>query len=209
MPSVLFVDDDTLLLKSLQRTLIREPYSKHFAESADEAIKIMSAGSIDVLVTDDHMPGMLGSELIAQTRERFPWVLPMLMTGQATVGSITLALNHGHLFRILLKPYRSEDLISAVRVALAHQAVLQRCREALPILRQMGSLLDAIDRAQPDAERLGGNDQGSGLDGTSVANLDELATDFDLELGRARGLLARFDHPALTRCPDGTGHYVR
>lgn len=190
MPTVLFVDDDALLLEGLGRTLAREPYKRLFASSASEALEILRKEPVTVLVTDDQMPGMPGSELVAQVREDFPWVLPLLMTGQATIGSIVHALNHGQVFRVLLKPFRGEELISVVRVALAHQAVWSRCREALPILRRLGSLLDGIDRSEQVMDRAPALEP-RGAAGQQVVDLGELAAALDAELEWARGLIAR------------------
>ncbi len=191
--AVLFVDDDPLLIASLRRTLRNEPYPRRFAASAAEALDILRSEPVAVLVTDDQMPGMPGAELIAAVHAEFPRVLPVLMSGQATVGGIVHALNHGQVFRVLLKPFPTEELQALIRVALVHQTVWSRCREALPILRRMGELLDRIDHGA----QVGGRNAALEAHDTAAddvgGDLDELAAALDAELERARLRLAQRD----------------
>ena len=64
---LLFVDDEERIV-SLLRTIFRQNYEVHVATSADEALKIISAMHIHVIVSDQRMPGMLGIELLSKVR---------------------------------------------------------------------------------------------------------------------------------------------
>lgn len=64
MPAVLFVDDEQLILKSIERSLHEESYERYFASSGEEALLILEKRLIDVLVTDMRMPGMKGLDLL-------------------------------------------------------------------------------------------------------------------------------------------------
>ena len=184
-PIVLLVDDDPLLLQGLVRSLSREPYEVRCAADAEAALAILRRERVDVLVSDDQMPGMPGCELIAQVHEEFPNVLSVLLTGQATIGSLVHALNHGHVFRVLLKPCRVEEIAATIRRALVHQAIWNRCRESLPLLRGMSDLLAEVARTNPSAVRM------PGLMGKSAPrlDLDDLAAGLDVEIERARQVL--------------------
>jgi len=186
-PVVLFVDDDPLLLQGLVRSLSREPYEIRCAHSGDEALALLKCGHVDIMVSDEQMPGQPGSELIAQVHAEFPQILSLLMTGHATVGSLVHALNHGHVFRVLLKPCRTEEIISAIRLALVHQAIWNHCREALPLMRQMGDLLAEVGRMdahQPRTPALSPKD-------ASGHDLSDLAAALDVELEHARSIVGR------------------
>jgi DNA-binding NtrC family response regulator len=186
VPQVLFVDDDPLLLQGIVRSLAREPYKLHCAPDADAALNIMRSEPIDILVSDDQMPGMPGNELVAQVHQEFPLVLSILLTGQATVGSLVHALNHGHVFRVLLKPCRADEIAGTIRRALVHRAIWNRCREALPLLRDLGDLLDVVDRTAPAHTRNPAlTKEGDHLD------LDDLAAALDAGIERAREVLSR------------------
>ena len=67
------------------------------APDAEAALAVLRSERVEVLVSDDQMPGMPGCELIAQVHEEFSTVLSVLLTGQATIGSLVHAMNHGHL----------------------------------------------------------------------------------------------------------------
>lgn len=186
-PIVLFVDDDPLLLQGLVRSLSREPYEIRCAHSGDEALALLNRGHVDIMVSDEQMPGQPGSELIAQVHAEFPHILSLLMTGHATVGSLMHALNHGHVFRVLLKPCRTDEIISAIRLALLHQTIWNHCREALPLMRQMGDLLAEVGRVdahRPRAPALSPKD-------ASGHDLSDLAAALDAELEHARNAVRR------------------
>ena len=66
-PRVLFVDDEPHVTEALRRVLKKAPYKILTASSADEALQILTQVSVDVVVSDERMPGMAGSELLART----------------------------------------------------------------------------------------------------------------------------------------------
>jgi two-component system, probable response regulator PhcQ len=185
-PVVLFVDDDALLLQGLVRLLIHEPYDVRCALGGEAALATMRREQIDILVSDEQMPGMPGSDLIAQAHEEFPETVAILMSGQSTVGSLVHALNHGHVFRVLLKPCRTEEITSVVRLALLQQAIWKRSREALPLLRQLGDLLAEVEHTEHQALL-----SSAPVAAEHPSDLGAFALALDAELTRARTILAR------------------
>lgn len=103
--TVLFVDDEPAVLRFIRRQLRGEPIEVHMAGSAEEALDVMTARRIDVLVSDIDMPGMSGQELMRAARERFPGTLRMLLTGAATLEGTLEAINQGEVTRFLRKPF--------------------------------------------------------------------------------------------------------
>ena len=83
-PTVLIVDDDENILHGLSRTLFRQPYLLLTAKSGDEAQWICKTRSVDVIVSDDQMPGISGGELLAWVAELFPDVVRIMLTGNAS-----------------------------------------------------------------------------------------------------------------------------
>jgi DNA-binding NtrC family response regulator len=80
-PVVLLVDDERRILSALQRTLRREGYSIETAESAEAALAILEAGTVDVVVSDYKMVGANGTELLARVRRRWPATSRFLLSG--------------------------------------------------------------------------------------------------------------------------------
>jgi CheY-like chemotaxis protein len=117
--TILFVDDEVNVLQSLKRLFRREPYTILTASSAKEGLKILGETSVDLLVSDHRMPEMSGVELMSQVKERFPHIMRIILTGYTDLGSITAAINKGHVYKFILKPWEDDQLKETVREALA------------------------------------------------------------------------------------------
>jgi DNA-binding NtrC family response regulator len=102
--AVLFVDDDTFLLRMIRRVLGDAGLDIVTAESADQALVILSGRRIDVLVSDIEMPRMSGLELVAIVRAKYPNTLRMLLSASVTLERAMQAVNEGEVHRILQKP---------------------------------------------------------------------------------------------------------
>jgi two-component system probable response regulator PhcQ len=136
---VLLVDDDKNVIRGLARTLRRQPYELYTAESADEAMWVLKSHDVDVLVTDEKMPGMSGCELVGWVAEHYPEVVRILLTGYATTETAIRAINEGGVYRFFTKPCRDIHLGIAIRKALEQR---ERMKENLRLreLRQRGGL---------------------------------------------------------------------
>jgi HD-like signal output (HDOD) protein len=94
---ILFVDDEPMVLKGLQRTLrkMRDEWEMTFASSSKEALDILGAEPYDVIVSDLRMPEMDGTELLAEVKSKHPEVVRIILSGQveqeATFKSVQLA----------------------------------------------------------------------------------------------------------------------
>jgi DNA-binding NtrC family response regulator len=122
MPAtVLLVDDDPNVLRGLVRALRYQPFLLYTAHSAEEAMEVLKSRLVDVLVTDDQMPGITGIELLAWVAKHFPEVVRMVLTGCPTTERAIRAINESRVFRFFTKP------CDPVALALAiHQAVEQK-----------------------------------------------------------------------------------
>ena len=126
MPAtVLLVDDDPNVLRGLVRALRYQPFLLYTAHSAEEAMEVLKSRSVDVLVTDDQMPGMTGIELLAWVTKHFPEVARMVLTGCPTTDRVIRAINESRVFRFFTKPCDPVALTLAI-----HQAVEQKASAA-------------------------------------------------------------------------------
>ena len=78
-PRVLFVDDEPRVTKALKRTLPKEAYTTLTASSGHEALQILAQEPIDIIVADERMPGICGSELLAQVCRTYPDTVRILL----------------------------------------------------------------------------------------------------------------------------------
>lgn len=121
-PTVLFIDDEPRILRAMQRLL--RPHSKVLvAESGLEALELLCLERVDVIVCDQRMPGMSGTEVLTEARRLSPRSMRILLTGYADLDAAMGALNQGHIYRYLNKPWTNEALIETVleaaRIAMA------------------------------------------------------------------------------------------
>ena len=105
MPStVLFVDDDPILTDGLRRALHHQPFRVLTASSAEAAMEVLERETVEVIVSDEQMPGVTGSEFLAQVRHLYPGVQRLMLTGRASRAGAVHAINEGNILRFLIKP---------------------------------------------------------------------------------------------------------
>jgi DNA-binding NtrC family response regulator len=193
--SVLLVDDDARLLAALRRTLHYEPYELLLAESADAALRLLSTTPVDVLVTDQRMPGMSGAEFLARVRAEHPHVVSIMLTGHADLATAISAINAGEVYRFFTKPCDAPALAAAIRQALQLKALIRQSRRLLETVRRQSH---ARPHAQPDVppQLLVAEPVVYEID-ASPTDLDALLREIQAELDAAD----RADHNRRPRCP--------
>jgi len=116
LPKVLCVDDEPPLLRSL-RWLLRREFDVAVAGSGREALALLAAQRFDVVLSDQRMPGMCGSEFLNLARQVSPLTVRLLLTGYADFSAVVAALNDGDVFRYISKPWNDDKLIRCVQDA--------------------------------------------------------------------------------------------
>ncbi|MFN8546228.1 MAG: response regulator [Candidatus Binatia bacterium] len=148
---MLLVDDDPALLGALRRALRREPYEILVASNAPEALATLAARRIDVVVSDETMPGMTGTELLARVHASHPHTIRMMLTGRGSLPLAVRAINRGQVHRFFAKPCDPTDLASAIQQALQQRALLDGSRRLLDAVRGASSTIAAEEPAEPEA----------------------------------------------------------
>lgn len=106
---VLFVDDERRILTAL-RSIFRREYDVFTANSGAEALEILQDNRIDVVVSDQRMPNMLGNELLAKVHKLYPQTMRVLLTGFMDKAAIIDTINQGQIYRFINKPWKNEDI---------------------------------------------------------------------------------------------------
>src|SRR5580692_7331158 len=118
MPKVLFVDDEPQVVEGIRRALRDDSYRINTATSPEVALHMCRREQFDVIVADELMPGMSGSELLSIVAREFPTSGRILLTGHATVEAAARAINEAGVIRLLLKPCPPSALRAAIELAL-------------------------------------------------------------------------------------------
>jgi two-component system NtrC family sensor kinase len=128
---ILLVDDEPAALRGLLRTLHSTPLEFASVDSAAEALDVLERRPVDVIVTDQRMPGMTGDQLLEVVAQRWPATVRIMLTGETDAEVVRRAINLGHVHQFLLKPCDSATLLSAMRAALQRIDLERAGRELL------------------------------------------------------------------------------
>ena len=112
--TLLIVDDEADVLESLRHQFHRT-YRVLTSTSGAAAIDLLEQNDVEVLLSDQRMPGMPGDVLLRKARELKPDTIRMLFTGYADIQAVINAVNEGHIFRYILKPWDSIELEGIIR----------------------------------------------------------------------------------------------
>ena len=126
--TLLVVDDEVDVLESL-RHLFHRTYRVVTANGGAEAVEVLKATEVHLILSDQRMPGMTGDALLAHARKLQPDAIRMLFTGYADIQAVINAVNEGHIFRYILKPWDASELEGVLRSAAdQHELLADRKR---------------------------------------------------------------------------------
>jgi signal transduction histidine kinase len=147
-PAVLIVDDEEASLRAVRRAL-SEDCEVLDASDAAAALALMQERPVWLIISDQRMPGTSGCELLAEVGARFPAVIRVMLTGYADVDTLCQAINTGHIYHCLTKPWATHELRQVVCRGLERYRA-EREREEL-----CRELERACAQAQAEVERRG------------------------------------------------------
>jgi DNA-binding NtrC family response regulator len=146
-PRILIVDDEEAILETLSFTFM-DHYEVLTTPDPLAALQILETNQpIAVVITDQRMPGMTGVELLKRVYERFPETVRIILTGFADSEATIQAINDGHIYGYVNKPWEPEDLKAMVRRAAQLHALSVENRRLVDDLRHANAFLAAaMDR---------------------------------------------------------------
>ena len=134
-PTVLLVDDEPHVTAALRRALHGLPYKILACHSGQEALDLWASKRVDLVIADEKMPGMSGTELLARVRQEHPNVCRIVLTGYASIEAAKRAVNEGAVHRFFTKPSSVEELGTAIRETLEQQEFMVNAQTVVQILR--------------------------------------------------------------------------
>jgi diguanylate cyclase (GGDEF)-like protein/PAS domain S-box-containing protein len=127
-PALLVVDDDAPMRNMVETVMRREGLRVLGAQDAQAALEMLATNKVSVVLSDQHMPGMSGVELLSRVRGLYPDVVRLMMSGQMDLETVTQAVNQGAVYKVLAKSLSNEQLRAGIKEAFAHKALLDENR---------------------------------------------------------------------------------
>lgn len=119
--AILLVDDEVAILRALQRVLTRAGYRVSMAESGVAGLAILAQQPVSLVISDFRMPGMNGSEFLAQVKTLYPQTLGVILSGYADREALLASLNSGAAWKFLEKPWEDGQLLKDIEGAMAER----------------------------------------------------------------------------------------
>jgi two-component system, probable response regulator PhcQ len=117
--------------------------------------------AVDVVISDEQMPGMSGSEFLSAVRKQYPDTIRMILSGQASLEAAVRAINEGEVYRFFLKPCNPTDLMFTVQQALAHKRLEYSSRRLLREYQRQSSVLARLEHNSPGILLLDTDEEGA------------------------------------------------
>ncbi len=153
-PKMLVVDDEPDNLDLLYRTFRRE-FQVLKAESGVRALELLAKeGEVAVIISDQRMPEMKGTEFLKKTLPQFPNTVRIILTGFTDIEDLVEAINSGQVYKYITKPWDPNELKAVVEKAAENYDILIQRMEELRRAQMQTSLLEAIVQAAQEAESL-------------------------------------------------------
>ncbi len=148
--AVLCVDDEKSILNSLKRLLRKEPYKVYTAMGGPAGLEVMAEHRIQVVVSDQRMPGMTGTQFLQKVKKQWPDTIRVILSGFAEADVIVDSINQGEIYRFVAKPWQDEPLKATIKQCFEHYRILQENRrlqkqtsQQLEQLKSLNQLLEA------------------------------------------------------------------
>jgi DNA-binding NtrC family response regulator len=151
--TVLIVDDEPRVLDALEAVLAAE-FRVLRAPSGGSALEVLRTEDVAVILTDYKMPGMTGTEMLRESQALAPDAVRLVLTAYTDVDSLMEAVNTGHIYHFVAKPWDSNELLVVIRRAAEHHELAQqnaRLREELEVAYNAVRRQVAAIRARPTA----------------------------------------------------------
>ena len=117
MQTLLVVDDDINVLQSLHRLFRRDNYRVLTAASPAEAFELLAMYPVQVILCDQRMPVMNGTEFLSKVKEMYPDTIRIILSGYTGVETVLDSINRGAIYRFYTKPWNDAELRDNVRLA--------------------------------------------------------------------------------------------
>lgn len=144
--TILLVDDEENIVAALTRSLRRDGYNILRANSGKEGLALLEQNRVGVIISDQRMPGMTGTEFLTKVKDLSPDTVRVVLSGYTELSSVIEAVNRGAVYKFFTKPWEDDLLRANVQEAFQHyemkienlrlRSELQKANDELKCLNQ-------------------------------------------------------------------------
>lgn len=132
-PTILFVDDENHILKSMKRLFLIDGFSIMTAQGAEQALEMLGHTCVDIVVSDQKMPGMTGVELLTVIKAKYPGTVRIMLSGFADLNEAMAAINEAGIYKFIMKPWKDEELRATITNALEWKQMSQNIYDLVAV----------------------------------------------------------------------------
>ena len=122
--TLLLLDDEPSIRSSLKRLFRVDGYTILSAETAEQAFDLLAIHEVQVVISDQRMPGMNGTEFLSRVKNMYPGTIRIILSGFADLESVLNAINRGEIYRFYTKPWDDQTLRDNIREAFEYHRLL-------------------------------------------------------------------------------------
>jgi two-component system, probable response regulator PhcQ len=158
--TILIVDDEDMILKSISRALRNEDYRILTAINGVTGLAILNDHDVHLVISDQNMPGMNGIDFLKQIKKDYPQILTIMLTGNAEIEIAMNAINEAGVYKFILKPWNDNNLKVTIRRALETLELIWERDSLLEKVKTRDAILQGLEKQYPGISKVERNENG-------------------------------------------------
>jgi two-component system, probable response regulator PhcQ len=158
--TILIVDDDENILKSIKRTLMDDNYNILTAMSGQEGLAKLKKHDVSLVVSDQKMPGMSGLEFLEKIKIDYPEILTIMLTSHADIEITIKAINEAGVYKFILKPWDEANFRMTIRRAIETRQLIKERDSLLQKVQTHETILRDLEKKQPGITKVERDEHG-------------------------------------------------
>ncbi|NQT69638.1 MAG: response regulator [Desulfobacteraceae bacterium] len=158
--TILIVDDEEMILKSIVRVLRNENYQILTAQSGEKGLAVLKDYDVHLVISDQKMPGMNGLDFLKRVKTDYPKSLTIMLTGQSELEIAMDAINEAGVYKFILKPWNDNELKVTIRRALETIELIWERESLLQQVKSRDAVLQKLEKENPGISKVERDEDG-------------------------------------------------
>ena len=158
--TVLIVDDEEMILKSIVRVLRNENYQILTAQSGEQGLAVLKDREVHLVISDQKMTGMNGLEFLKHVKGDYPQILSIMLTGHADIEIAMNAINEAGVYKFILKPWDDNNLKITIRRALETLELICERDSLFQQVKARDAVLQNLEKEYPGISKVDRDEDG-------------------------------------------------